>query len=94
VFHINPVTGWVEIRTDLWSELLAVRERAAVGPTQLLAAIPHDKPGTSIYALVPRFGGTARRLAGPPTAEDGAEAQELWSALQREYSGELGVLVP
>lgn len=94
VFHINPVTGWVEIRTDLWSELLAVRERAAIGDTHILAAIPDAKPDSSIYALVPRFGGASRRLSGPPKAEEDPEAAALWNALHREYAGELGAPVP
>lgn len=94
VFRINPATGWVEIRTDRWSELMAVRERAVIGATHLLAAIPDSKPGSSIYVMVPRFGGTSRRLTAPPAAEDGADAVALWNALQHEYAGELGTLVP
>ena len=94
VFRINPETGWVEIRTDLWSELLAVRERAAIGPTQLLAAIPDAAPGASVFVLASRSGGAARRLTGPPQAGVDAEATALWDALHREYAGELGTPAP
>lgn len=94
VFRINPATGWVEIRTDQWAELMAVRERAAIGPTRLLAAIPDSKPGSSIFVLVPRFGGTSRRLSAAPKADEDAEGAALWGALHREYAGEMGTLVP
>lgn len=94
VFRINPETGWVEIRTDRWSELMAVRERAVIGATHLLAAIPDAKPGSSVYVMVPRFGGASRRLAAPPGAGDDPEAVALWNALHREYAGELGTLTP
>jgi arylsulfatase A-like enzyme len=94
VFRINPETGWVEIRTDLWTELLAVRERAAIGPTQLLAAIPDATPGASVYVLASRSGGAARRLTGPPQPGEDAEATALWNGLHREFAGELGTPAP
>lgn len=90
VFRVNATSGWVEIRTELWDELLAVRERAAIGATQILAAVPTEVPDASSYFLVPRSGGPATRLTGPPPAGMGAEASSLWSALFAEYGDELG----
>lgn len=94
VFRINPATGWVEIRTDIWNELLAVRERAAIGATQLLAAVPDATPGNTIYVVASRFGGVPRRLSGAPGADDDPEVRALWEALHREFQGELGRPVP
>ena len=90
MFRVNPATGWVEMRTDMWDQIMAVRERAAIGPTQLLAAVPSKIPGKSAYVLVSRSAGAARRLLEPPVEADGIEAMELWYALAEEFDGELG----
>lgn len=90
VFRINRESGWVEIRTELWDELMAVRERAAIGPTMLLASVPTSQPGVSSYFLVPRAGGDPLRLLAEPGAGFAPEARLLWNALFEEYGDELG----
>lgn len=93
-FRVNQETGWVEVNGALWDHFMQIRERAAVGPTQLLAALPARRQGETWYVLASRTGGAPRKLLERPGPELGPEAQALWDGLASEFAGELGSPAP
>jgi arylsulfatase A-like enzyme len=93
-YRMNNETGWIEFNDKFWPYLLQIRERAAIGPTKLLAALPARQAGYSSFILVPRTGGLPVRLMGRPDPATDAEASALWDALAREYEGEIGAPAP
>ena len=91
VFQVDAASGRVELNPDHWQEVLDVRERAAIGPSKILAAIPAEAAGRHKYVLVARDGSSLpRRLYGPPDAVTDPEGSGLWRALQERYPKELG----
>jgi hypothetical protein len=79
----------MQFRADRLPDMLAAKQRAALSPGSLLAAIP-SPPGRE-----PRYLFTSRRdpypkvLEGPPEAWTQSEARRLWKALVARFPGEL-----
>jgi arylsulfatase A-like enzyme len=90
-FRVNRTSGRFEADVARWSELLATKERAAVGQHLLLAATPGKVGGTQNFIAVPLAGGLPRRLLQLPGERDDAELRTLWRALHEHFPGELGV---
>jgi arylsulfatase A-like enzyme len=93
-FRVNRESGWIEVDDASWPYLLQIRERAAIGPTKMLAAVPARQAGFSSFVLVPRAGGSPVRLTERPDLEMDPEAAALWDALASEYDGEIGAPTP
>lgn len=89
-FQVNRANSRLEADPKHWDELLDVKERAAIGPTMVLAAAPAEEKNMHKFVLVPRAGGLPRRLYAAPTAADPAEVRALWQALHERFAGELG----
>jgi hypothetical protein len=87
LFAVDPKTGWLHLRDSEIPKLVMFKERAAIGPTLLLAAMP-VAPDRHEYLLLHRTTGVGRVLTGRPEDSD-AEASLLWDALHREYAGQL-----
>ncbi len=93
-YELDPETGWMRLRRDKLQILLSCKQRAAISPDSLLAAIP-DPDGRNLrYLYTDRHDPLPRVLEGPPDPARDPEARRLWDALQARYPGELGRRAP
>ncbi len=88
-YELDRDSGWVQFREDRLPALLAQKQRAAISPTALLAAIPGRAGQGPRYLLTDRRNGLSRALEGPPDPNGDPEARRLWDALQTRFPGEL-----
>jgi hypothetical protein len=88
LLEVDRTSGWLQWRPTMVGPLLAKKERAAMDATRLLAAIPALPDGHQ-FLLLDRQSGQGRVLLGRPDSSD-PSAQQLWDALHRNFSGELG----
>jgi hypothetical protein len=87
LFSVDSRTGWLHLRESEVPKLMLYKERAAIGSTQLLAAMP-VAPDRHQYLLLDRRTGVGRVLRARPPDSD-TEASLLWDALHEEYAGQL-----
>lgn len=84
-YRVNPQTGWVELRQERLSEIVARKERAAIRGKQLLVALPTTTDET-LFAYVDRDSGFVEIVS-----DEAALAESpLYAALQSRFPGELG----
>lgn len=88
-YAIDPRSGRLELKDEYFADLMSSKERAAIGPTYLVAALPASD-GTQRFLAIPRTGGMPRFLHAPPDAAADAELRRLWDALMARYAHELG----
>jgi hypothetical protein len=88
-YELDYGSGWVQFRKDRLPELLARKQRAAISPTSLLAAIPGPPGQGPRYLLTDRRNPAPRALEGPPDPSSEPEARRLWDALKARFPGEL-----
>ena len=88
LFAVDHSTGWLHLRPAAIPMLMQFKERAAIGRTMLLAAMP-VAPGRHEYILLDRTSGTGRVLSGRPADDHSSEAVQLWDAMHRHFAGEL-----
>jgi hypothetical protein len=88
LFAVDHTTGWLHLRPTAIPMLMQFKERAAIGPTALLAAMP-VAPGRHEYILVDRRSGKGRVLSGRPGGDQPSEVVQLWDEMQRHFAGEL-----
>jgi hypothetical protein len=87
-YELDRESGWVQFREDRLSEILARKQRAAISPTLILAAIP-GPPGTDPkYLLTDRLNPSPRVLEGVPNPATDPEAYGLWTAALARFPGE------
>jgi hypothetical protein len=89
-YGLNPDNGRLELKSEYLAELMKSKERAAIGRSQILAAIPATD-GSTRYVLVDRSGGTPRFLDGGPDALSDPETGLLWRSLMDRYQTELAL---
>jgi arylsulfatase A-like enzyme len=90
-YAINPENGRLELRREYFDELMRSKERAALGRTRILSAVPLPD-GSTGYVVLPRdAGGMPLFLDGPPGADD-PELSLLWQGLYARFGSELGPL--
>jgi hypothetical protein len=89
-FRVDPDSGRFEVDMRRWGELLALKERAAVGREWLLAALPDATPGHHDFIAVPLAGGLPQRLRSAPDARMEPELSALWHGLHEHFPGEIG----
>lgn len=88
-YELDAESGWVQLREPRIPELIARKQRAAVAPGSMLAAIPAATgPGVRLLYVggpdpLPRF------LEGPEALAGNPGAHRLWQALQARFPGEL-----
>jgi hypothetical protein len=87
LFAVDSKSGWLHLRDSEIPKLMMFKERAAIGPTLLLAAMP-VAPDRHEYLLLDRDTGVGRVLTGRPPESD-TEGSLLWDALHLEYAGHL-----
>lgn len=88
-YEIDPESGWVQFREDRLPDLLAQKQRAAMTPHSLLAAIPGPAGGAQRYLLTSRDSPAPVVLEGPPESWSSPDARGLYAALSRQFPGEL-----
>ncbi len=88
-YELDRESGWVQFREDRLPELIARKQRAAMSPATLLAAIPGPPGQDPRYLLTDRQNPAPRVLEGPPDPSAEPEARRLWDALQARFPGEL-----
>ncbi len=88
LLEVDRTSGWLQWRPAMVGPLFALKERAAMDSTRLLAAIPASPDGHQ-FLLLDRQSGQGRVLLGRPDSSD-PSAQQLWDALHRNFFGELG----
>jgi len=88
-YELDAKSGWVQLREPRIPELIAQKQRAAMAPDSMLAAIPAiGRPGVRLLYVegadtLPRF------LEGPDAMIGNLDAERLWQALQARFPGEL-----
>jgi hypothetical protein len=88
-YELDPGSGWMQLRPARLPELLAEKQRAAIGAKGLVAAIP-GAPGQGVrYLYAKRADPHPRALEGPLDGPGDAEARRLRDALLARYPGEL-----
>ncbi len=88
-YEIDRDSGWVQFRASRLPELLSAKQRAAISPESLLAAVPGSAGGSPRYFFTSRLEPHPLSLEGPPSAWPEAEARRLWEALDARFPGEL-----
>ena len=88
-YELDRDSGWVQFREDRLPELRARKQRAAISPTLLLAAIPGPPGEGTRYLLSDRSKPSPEVLEGRPDADSEPEARRLWDALRARFPGEL-----
>jgi hypothetical protein len=88
-YEIDLASGWMQFRADRLPDLLAAKQRAALSPGSLLAAIPGSPGGAPRYLFTSRRDPHPVVLKGPPEAWTQSEARRLWKALDARFPGEL-----
>ena len=88
-YELVPSRGWLQLKPDRIPELMEQKERAAVGPSLVLAALPDPSREATRYILAPRRGGLAMRVESPPDPHGHPEAARLWAALHERFAGEI-----
>ena len=78
-YEIDLASGWVQFRADRLPDLLAAKQRAALSPGSLLAAIPGPSGGSDR--------GTSLRAAGIPTLGPWRVSRELDPTRRRSVCG-------
>lgn len=87
LFAVDHDSGWLHLRPSGIPLLMKFKERAAIGPTQLIAALP-VAPDRHQYLLIDRRTGVGQVLLGRPNSSQ-VEAATLWDAMQMQFAGEL-----
>lgn len=87
LFAVDHETGWLHLRPNRMPTLMMYKERAAIGHTQVLAALP-VAPRQHQYVLVDRNTGEGRVLVQRPDESEG-EGAVLWDSLHRHFGDEL-----
>ncbi|HKX98230.1 MAG TPA: hypothetical protein VJL86_00795, partial [Steroidobacteraceae bacterium] len=88
-YRLDRDSGRVEFREDRLAEVLDRKQRAAISPSLLLAAIPGPIGQELKYLVTDRTRPVPVVLEGPPDATRAPEARRLWDALQARFPGEL-----
>ncbi len=88
-YELDRKSGWIQFREDRLPELLARKQRAAISPTMLLAAIPGPPGQDPHYLLSDRSKPAPVALEGRPDPATEPEAARLWDALKARFPGEL-----
>jgi hypothetical protein len=92
-YELDRTSGWIQFRPVRLSELLAQKQRAAIGSDALLAAVPGPPGGPPVrYLFTSRRNPSPQALASPAAPDASAEARRLWEALQRRFPGEIPAL--
>ncbi len=92
-YELDRISGWIQFRPVRLSELLAQKQRAAIGSDALLAAVPGPPGGPPVrYLFTSRRNPSPQALASPAAPDASAEARRLWEALQRRFPGEIPAL--
>jgi arylsulfatase A-like enzyme len=84
-YSVDPRTDRVEVKDKYIDWMRRTRQFAAIGPTQVLAAVPSMTDGRHLRLLVPRAGGFPRRLDAAPDPATNPEAALLWQQLDVRY---------
>lgn len=88
-YEMDLASGWMQLRPSRLPELIAEKQRAAIGAKALVAAIPGG-PGQGVrYLYADRGNPHPRPLAGALDGPGDAEARRLRNALLARYPGEL-----
>jgi hypothetical protein len=87
-YAINPTNGRLELRREFFDDLMRSKERAAVGRTRLLSAVPLPD-GSMGYVALPLGGGMPSFLSSPPDPQDDPELANLWLGLRARFGSEL-----
>ena len=87
-YAINPANGRLELRKEYFDDLMRSKQRAAVGQTKLLSAVPLPD-GTRGMVALPLAGGTPQFLDHMPDAAADPELHALWEGLLARFDGEL-----
>ena len=91
-FELVPKTGWVQLRPDRLTEIMAKKQRAAVSRNALLARVPSWTDDSVTYLIAGRRSPRPRRLEGRPDRATDPEAARLWEALEARFPGELAAV--
>jgi hypothetical protein len=90
-YELASHSGWMQLRGDRLSELMAQKQRAALTPNSLLAAVPNIEDGSTTYWLTDRRTPLPHRIMARPDPTTEPEGARLWDALQDRFAGELSV---
>lgn len=84
-YSVDPRTDRVEVKEKYIDWMRRTRQFAAIGRTQVLAAVPSMNDGRHLRLLVPRAGGFPRRIDAAPDPAVDPEAALLWQRLEARY---------
>lgn len=88
-YEMDPSSGWMQLRPSRLPQLLNEKQRAAIGTTGFVAAIPQG-PGKGVrYLYADRGDPHPRALEGLLDGPGDAEARRLRDALVARFPGEL-----
>jgi hypothetical protein len=85
MYRIDPETDRIEVKRTRLEGLLKDRQFAAIGDTQLLAAVPRNTGVGQDFLTVPLAGGVPRQLPDELPPPEEAELRALWTALHGEF---------
>jgi arylsulfatase A-like enzyme len=88
-YELEPSSGWVQLREPRLAQLMSRKQRAAISPHSLLAAIPVDRRQGVRYLYADREHPDPQHLGTPGKPFRDAEARRLLDALQSRFPGEL-----
>jgi len=88
-YELDPDSGWVQLREPKLPELIAQKQRAAITPDALLAAIPAGGGRGPRYLYSARRNPLPRLLEGPGAVHGDPEVKRLQEALRARFPGEL-----
>lgn len=88
-YELDPGRGWMQLRQDKLPILLARKQRAALSPDSLLAAVPDPDGRYLRFLYTDRHNPAPRLLEARPDPNRDPEAARLWDALQARFPGEL-----
>jgi hypothetical protein len=88
-YELDPDRGWMQLRQDKLPILLARKQRAALSPDSLLAAVPDPNGRHLRFLYTDRHNPAPRLLEARPDPGRDPEAARLWDALQARFPGEL-----
>lgn len=83
-YHVDPITGLVQVRESMRSQIMAERQYAAEGEHYVLAAIPTAAvPYRFVLASRDRI--TAQLIKSPADLDGKPEGKLLWDALHARF---------
>ena len=90
-YELEEESGWVQLRSDRLPELLSQKQRAALAPNLMLAAVPDLDTGTMRFWLTHRDFPKPKRISTRPDPGTEPDAARLWDALHNRFPDELEV---